>query len=334
MTTPGTLQHNNLMLRVLADKVLSGGALTKEEALSLVDAMGGDNAELFALATEIREKFRPPMVDLCSIISAKTGACPEDCAYCAQSKLSRAEIEKHALVDKDEVLKRARGAKKYGARRFCIVTSGKAPTAREIDTIAEMIAAVKGEGLRPCATLGLLDDDALLKLKEAGLNRFHHNLETSRRYFPEICSTHTYDDKLRTIAAVKRAGLSLCSGGIFGLGESWEDRIDMALELRDIGADSIPINFLVPVKGTPLGDTPPLSPEEALKIVSLYRFLLPDCEVRVCGGRMQTLGELNAMVIAAGADGLLTGDCLTVAGRSAEDDLRLVESSGLEVAKD
>jgi biotin synthase len=320
------------MLRTLADKVLSRESLTKDEALSLVE--GTDAEELFSLATDIREKFRPPTVDLCSIVSAKTGACPEDCSYCAQSKISVAEIEKHRLVAQDYVVERARAAKEFGARRFCIVTSGKGPTARELDDIARMISGVKAAGLLPCATLGILDEGAVRKLKEAGLHRYHHNLETSRRFFPEVCRSHTYEDKLRTIEAVKNVGLSLCSGGIFGLGEEWEDRVDMALELRRLGADSIPINFLVPIKGTPLGDTEPLPPIEALKIISLYRFLLPDKEIRVCGGRVQTLGEYNSRVIEAGADGLLTGDCLTVSGRSAGDDLRLIRDMGLEVATD
>jgi biotin synthase len=264
------------------------------------------------------------VVDLCSIVSAKTGVCPEDCSYCAQSKVSKAEIQKHRLVEKDYVIERARAAKGWGARRFCIVTSGKGPTAPELEKIAEMISEVKEAGLLPCATLGLLDEPELRMLKEAGLHRYHHNLETSRRFFPEVCRSHTYEDKLKTIEAVKRVGLSLCSGGIFGLGEEWEDRVDMALELRDLGVDSVPINFLVPIKGTPLGEAEPLPPMEALKIISLYRFLLPEKEVRVCGGRVQTLGEFNSMVIMAGADGLLTGDCLTVSGRSAEDDLRLI----------
>ncbi len=318
-------------MKSLTDKVLSGATITKQEALSIAEVEGASLFELFSQANRIREARRPPVVDLCSIVSAKTGACPEDCSYCAQSKISKAEISKHGLVGRDYVIERARAAKEWGARRFCIVTSGKTPTASELNKIVGMISAVRDAGLLPCATLGLLDEDALRMLKEAGLHRYHHNLETSRRFFPEVCRSHSYDDKLRTIKAVKRVGLSLCSGGIFGLGEEWEDRIDMAIALRELEADSIPINFLVPVKGTPLGGTEPLPPLEALTIISLYRFLLPDREIRVCGGRLQTLGEFNSMVIMAGADGLLTGDCLTVQGRSAGDDLRLIRDYGLSV---
>jgi biotin synthase len=323
-----------MSLSSLTGKVLGGEALTREESLSLVDAEGAEAFELFASASRVRERFRPPAVDLCSIVSAKTGLCSEDCSYCAQSKISRARVETHGLVGLDHVAERARAARAWGARRFCIVTSGRAPSKEELGRIARMVSAVRREGLLPCATLGLLGEGELRTLREAGLHRFHHNLETSRRFFPEVCRSHGYDDKLRTIGAVKKVGLSLCSGGIFGLGEEWEDRVDMALALRDIGADSVPINFLVPVEGTPLAGAEPLAPLEALRVISLYRMLLPDREIRVAGGRLQTLGELNSFVIMAGADGLLTGDCLTVSGRSAEDDLRMIRGYGLEAATD
>lgn len=300
--------------------------LVREEAMTLASLEGADVFELYCLANRVRERFRGDRADLCAIVSAKTGACPEDCSYCAQSAKSKADIKASQLVRKDFVVERARAAKAAGAKRFCIVTSGRRVSGSELERVCEMIAAVREEGLLPCATLGLLGSGELKTLKEAGLHRYHHNLETSRRFFPEICSTHTYDEKLRTLEEVTSAGLSFCSGGIFGLGEDWGDRVDMALELRRLGADSVPVNYLVPVKGTPLGEARPLHPFEALKIISLYRFLLPDKEIRVCGGRLQTLLEFNSMVFMAGADGLLTGDCLTVAGRAPGDDLRLVEA--------
>ncbi len=305
--------------------------LFREEATALAALEGADVFGLYSQANRIREQLRGDRADLCSIVSAKTGACPEDCSYCAQSAKSKADIKASQLVRKDFVVERARAAKAAGAKRFCIVTSGRKVSGGELERVCEMISAVREEGLLPCATLGLLGSGELKTLKEAGLHRYHHNIETSRRFFPEICSTHTYDEKLRTLKEAKSAGLSLCSGGIFGIGEDWGDRVDMALELRRLGADSVPINYLVPVRGTPLGETRPLHPFEALKIVSLYRFLLPDKEIRVCGGRLQTLGEFNSMVFMAGADGLLTGDCLTVAGRAPGDDLRLVEAYGMRV---
>jgi biotin synthase len=315
------------MIETLVQKALEGEDITRDEALDLSDIP--DSMALFFAANMIREEKRGRKADLCSIVSAKTGACPEDCRYCAQSSAASAEIQAHALMGKPEVIERARRAKEHGAGRFCIVTSGKRASASELERIAEMASAIRDEGLLPCATLGLLNAGELGMLRQAGLHRYHHNLEASRRFFPEVCSTHTYDQKLETIAAAREAGLSICSGGIFGLGETWEDRVDMALELRGLDVDSVPINFLVPVKGTPLGETEPLSPFEALRIVSLSRFLLPEKEIRVCGGRVQTLGEFNSMVFLAGADGLLTGDCLTVSGRDPADDLRLVREYGL-----
>lgn len=317
------------MIETLKSKALAGSSITRDEALAL--CASNETASLFAAADAVRRRFRGDRADLCSIISAKTGACPEDCRYCAQSSSSGTEIVTHPLKPSWEVSERARAALGQGARRFCIVTSGRRSTASELESIGRMVGSVKAEGLKPCATLGMLNTDELRALLDAGLHRYHHNLETSRRFFPEICSTHTYDQKLETIAAAKKAGLSICSGGIFGLGETWEDRVDMALDLRMLGVDSVPINFLVPIKGTPLGDTEPLSPFEALRIVSIYRMMLPDKEIRVCGGRVQTLGEFNAMVFMAGADGLLTGDCLTVSGRRPEDDMRMVRAYGMSV---
>lgn len=327
MTWASPSGHNNAMLETLIQRVLEGHDIPRDEALELAGV--SDPMALFFAAGMIREEKRGRKADLCSIVSAKTGACPEDCRYCAQSSSAEAEIKTHALIGKSEVIERARRAKAHGAGRFCIVTSGKKASPPELEKIAGMAGAIREEGLLPCSTLGLLDAEELGKLKKAGLHRYHHNLETSRRFFPEVCSTHTYDQKIETIRAAKEAGLSICSGGIFGLGETWEDRVDMALELRDLDVDSVPINFLVPVKGTPLGGTEPLSPFEALSIVSVYRFMLPDKEIRVCGGRVQTLGEFNSMVFMAGADGLLTGDCLTVSGRDPDDDMRLVREYGL-----
>ena len=317
------------MIDRIEEKVFSGGTITSEEALALVRVSGPDVFALFSSAAGIRNRFRGNVVDICAIINAKSGACPEDCAYCAQSSSSLSGPPVFPLVDKEVVIGNAAEAKEGGARRFCIVTSGRKAAKGEIERIAVMIAEVRAMGLLPCATLGLLGKEELLLLKEAGLERFHHNIETSERFFPEICTTHTFQEKLRTIDAVKSTGLSLCSGGIFGLGETWRDRIDMASTLREIGPDSVPINFLIPVMGTRLGGHAPLDPFEALKIISLFRFMLPGKEIRVCGGRVQTLGEFHPLIFAAGADGLLSGNYLTTTGRSFGDDLRLIRQQGL-----
>jgi len=314
---------------------MTGVGIGRDEALMLSSLSGPAFFDLFVSAYRIKQHFRDNYVDLCAIISAKAGACSEDCSYCAQSSKSAADIAVFPLLKKDVVLEKAREAKEGGAKRFCIVTGGRRVSRRDLVRIGRMISGVRAIGLLPCATLGLLSKDELSFLKDSGLERFHHNLETSEKFFPIICRTHSYQDKMRTIENVKSTGLSLCSGGIFGLGENWEDRIDMAFALRQIGPDSVPINFLIPIKGTRLGSRSYLEPFEALKIISLYRFILPGQEIRVCGGRMQILGEFQPFLFLAGADGLLTGNYLTELGRGFEDDRRLIQKLGLktELAK-
>ncbi len=318
------------MIKTIEEKVLGSDKISKEEALFITSLSGQDIFDLFSSANRIRTHFRENSIDLCAIINAKSGACPEDCSYCAQSAKSNTEIKTFQLAEKETILQKAKEAKDGGAKRFCIVTSGKKASTDDLTKIAGMVSAVRKLGLLPCATLGLLSGEELIQLKDAGLERYHNNLETSERFFSEICTTHTYQDKLETIQEVKASGLSLCSGGIFGLGETWEDRIDMALALRNINPDSVPINFLTPVKGTRLGVNRMLEPFEALKIISLYRFILPDKEIRICGGRLQTLGEFNSFIFFAGADGLLTGNYLTTLGRNFEDDLKLINQYGLK----
>lgn len=319
------------MLKGLEEKIAAGFPLLRDEAMRLASLSGHEIFEFMAAASRIRYRFRGDRIDLCAIINAKSGACPEDCAYCAQSSGSSSSIAVFPLLDKEAILEKAAEAKNGGARRFCVVTSGRKVSQIELEQIGDTVSALRLLGLLPCATLGLLSEEEIRYLKEAGLERFHHNLETSERFFPSICGTHTYRDKIRTIEAAKAAGVSLCSGGIFGLGEEWSDRVDMALALREIGPDSVPINFLTPISGTRLGFRKALDPLEALKIISLFRFMLPDMEIRVCGGRMQTLGDLHAFIFMAGADGLLTGNYLTTTGRSFEDDLRLIRQCGLKV---
>ncbi len=318
------------MISNLEKKVLDGKGISRLDALFISSISNPEVFNLFSSANRIRNYFRGDNVDLCSIINAKSGTCQEDCSYCAQSHKSTADIKSFSLVEKNIVIHKAKEAKRGGAKRFCIVTSGRKSSKKELSKIADMITEVRLLGLLPCATLGLLSEEELIFLKDAGLERYHHNLETSERFFPEICTTHTYQDKIKTLKEVKSAGLSLCSGGIFGLGEEWEDRIDMAFALREISPDSIPLNFLIPIKGTRLGLRDFLEPLEALKITSIYRFILPDKEIRICGGRMQTLGEFNSFIFFAGADGLLIGNYLTTPGRKLEDDLRLISQYGLK----
>lgn len=318
-------------IRHLEEYILKGSAITKEEADFIVRIPDADIFNLFATANRIRDCFRGNLIGLCSIVNAKSGYCTEDCSFCAQSSRSRAHIDTYPLLEKEHVIQKAREAKKYGIKRFSIVTSGRKVSRRDLHNIADMISGITDLGIVPCASLGLLQEDDFSVLKAAGLDRYHHNLETSSQYFPEICRTHGYDEKIHTIRAAQAAGLSICSGGIFGLGETWQDRIEMAFALRDFDADSVPINFLTPIKGTVLGNRGLLHPLEALKIISLYRLILPRKEIRVCGGRMQVLGEFHSMVFFAGADGIITGNYLTTVGRNPEDDLRLLGMLSLRV---
>lgn len=317
------------MIDNLRDRVISRQSITKTEALQISMIQKIEMFDLFAAANKIRQTFRGDSVDLCAIVNAKSGACPEDCSYCAQSSRSKTETAIYPLINKNAVIEKAKEARDASVKRFCIVTSGRKIGKNELKEICSMIKDIRGIGLLPCSTLGLLNKDELKFLKDSGLERYHHNLETSERFFPEICRTHTYSDKLKTIDAAIAAGISVCSGGIFGMGETWEDRIDMAFKLKELGTDSVPINYLIPVKGTPLGEQDMLNPFEALKIVSLYRFILPQKEIRICGGRMQVLGEFNSMVFMAGADSLLTGNYLTTTGRTFSDDNLLIKDYGL-----
>jgi len=300
----------------------------RKDAFSLLDF---PDEELLALADSARRRRSGNGLDLCSIVNARSGACPEDCTFCAQSAGSRAGAKVYPLVSKEVVRDAACEARKNGARRFCVVTSGRSVSDKDIHRLARLIGVVSECGLKPCATLGIMNRDALGELKAAGLHRYHHNLETSEAFFPNICGSHSYQDKINTIHAAAEEGLSICSGGLFGMGESWEDRVDMALALRELNVDSIPVNFLVPIKGTPLGNRTPLPAAEALRIIAIYRLIMPDKEIRVCGGRDLVLKENNHKIFGAGADGFLIGNYLTTTGRDPEEDLRMIREMGLKV---
>jgi biotin synthase len=318
------------MFKELADKIISGAQLTKFEAVLIAETSENSLDSLFTEAERIRKAFRGDNVDLCAIVNAKSGACPEDCTYCAQSAFNKSEIIVFPFIGEKEILKKAEEAKAGGVRRFAVVTSGKKPTKEEIKYIARALKRIRELGLGACASLGLLDKDELSYLKDHGLERCHNNLETSDNYFSSICSTHKFSDKLKTIEAARATGLDVCSGGIFGMGESWQDRIDLAFRLKELDVISTPINFLNPIQGTRLDHMPFLRPDEALKIISLMRFILPGKEIRVCGGRFQTLGDLHSMIFKAGADSMMTGDYLVTAGVSYAEDLKMIRELGLK----
>ncbi len=286
---------------------------------------------LFYGACRIRDHYNGRGIRLCAIVNAKSGRCPEDCAFCAQSAHHQTEIEAYPLMGPDEILLKAQEAKAMGARRFAIVTSGKALSAKELDDAVQAIRLIKEEaGLIPCASLGMLTKEAALRLKEAGLNRFHHNLETARSFFPSICTTHAYEEDLDTLRRAKEAGLQVCSGGIFGLGESPEQRLELAYTLKEQSVDSVALNFLDPIPGTPLEKAAPLAPLEHLRFVALFRFILPDKDIRICGGREYGLRDLHPLVFWAGASGIMIGNYLTTRGRDHQADLQMIQDLGLE----
>jgi biotin synthase len=318
-------------IRELGEKVLSGKSLSEADAVFISEVPGNLIFELFSSANRARQYFRGEKISLCSIFNARSGACTEDCAFCAQSKKSKAQIESYPLLPAEAVLQKAMQAKKTGIKRFSMVTSGKKIAKKDLLSVAGIIPQIRKQGLLPCASLGLLKKEELYLLKVAGLDRYHNNLETSEGFFRQICTSHRYADKVRTIEAAKSAGLSVCSGGIFGMGETWKDRIDLAFALKHLDVDSVPINFLVPIKGTSLERKSLLHPFEALKVISLFRFILPRKEIRICGGRMQILRQFHSIIFLAGADGMITDNYLTTLGRSPEDDIRLIKMLGFTV---
>ncbi len=286
--------------------------------------------ELISHANQVRKKYVGNRLDLCNILNARCGLCGEDCKFCAQSAKHNAEITTYPLKSKDEMIQAARKAKNIGAERFGIVTSGNRPNAKELKAIAEAILQIKEKvGIIVCASLGALMKEQLKLLKDAGLVRFHHNIETSRRFYPQIVTTHTFDERINTIKAAKEVGLQVCSGGIIGMGETWQDRIDMAYTLRELDVDSVPLNILIPIKGTPLETVEPISAEDVIRTICIFRIILEDKTIKVAAGREATLKDSQIKAFAAGANGMLIGGYLTVKGASLEDDYALT----LEIKK-
>ncbi len=294
--------------------------------------VGRPLAELLAAAGRERQRFSGDRVQFCVIVNARSGACSEDCRFCAQSARHRTGAAIYPLLDAEKLLAAARAQADSGARHFGLVTSGPTVTAQELEALEKAIRLIRAETpLKPCASLGRLSEAELARLQAAGLERYHHNLETSKRFFPQICSTHSWRERVETVRAAQRVGLEVCSGGLFGLGEKWADRIDLALALRELDVRSVPLNFLTPVPGTPLADRRPLEADEGLRIIALFRLLLPRASLRICGGRPTTLGARQAELFAAGADALMTGDYLTTAGISPATDRAMVEGLGLRL---
>lgn len=315
-------------LKELTDKVLNGRQITKEEALFLY---GQPLLELCGSADEIRRRFCANRFDICTIINAKSGSCSENCRFCAQSAYNHTCAASYPLLSKEEIVSQARIDHEQGVLRYSIVTSGKRLSDEEVDAMCETVREIKEKvGILVCVSFGLLKEQQFRKLKEAGVTRVHNNLETSRRNFPNICTTHRFDGKVQAIRAAQSAGLSVCSGGIMGLGETTEDRIDMALTLRELGILSVPVNMLNPIPGTPLENNERLTKEEMQRIVAVYRFILPKASIRLAGGR-GLLPDKGKSCFTSGANAAISGDMLTTAGITTKTDMALLKELGYEV---
>jgi biotin synthase len=307
--------------------------IDEELSLEMLRAGADDIMAVFAAADELRRRHKGDEINLCSIVNARSGACPEDCAFCAQSARYKTAARSYPLMSSDQVLDRAKQAVGFRAREFSVVTSGYKNRKRdEILRIGKAVSAVAGgTTLKVCASLGLLTDEELAGLRAAGLSRYHHNLETARSFFPNICTTHSYDEDVEMVRKAKEQGVYVCCGGIFGMGESLEQRVELAMTLKELDVDSVPVNFLNPIPGTPLGRTSNLSPLDCLKIIAMLRLVLPEKDIVVCGGREVNLRDLQSMIFFAGANGMMVGGYLTTDGRDYKADLKMIEDLGLRV---
>lgn len=281
--------------------------------------------KLMSEADAVRRSFKKERVELCSIFNAKSGLCKEDCKFCAQSSYSNSKINIYKLKSQKEIISAAIKAKETGAERFGIVTSGNTLSWIELNRIAEAVSKItKDLDIKVCASLGALKKEELYLLKESGLLRYHHNIETSKWFYTNVVSTHTFEQRIKTIETAKSVGLEVCSGGILGLGEEWEDRIDIAVILRDLKVDSVPLNFLIPVNGTPFENNKKLTVDEALRSIAIFRIVLKDKPIRIAGGREDILGDSQIKGFLAGATGMIIGGYLTVAGQKIQKDRELI----------
>jgi biotin synthase len=316
----------------LAQKVLAGKNLNRTEIETLRKESQTDIDDLLYWANQIRRKYFGNKIQVCSIVPGRLGGCDQDCAFCAQSVRYNTHLDKKAKVLNDEeILAAARKAKEKGVGHFGIVYSGKAVSETEVVRLERLIEQITNDiGISVCGGFGILSQSQLKRLAKAGMRRYNHNLETSRNHFGKIVSTHTYNDRIDTIKASLDAGVGVCAGGLFGIGETEADRIDMALQIRDLNVDMAPLNFLHPIPGTPMGNQTPLAPREILQTIALYRFILPKTNLKVAGGRVLNLRDTQSWIFYAGCTAIITGDYLTTAGRAVEDDMRMLSDLGLE----
>ena len=322
--------HQNMSLILeLEERLLNGGQVTYEEALLLSEAL--DKEALYAAADRIRAHFHGNRVDLCSIVNARSGRCSENCKWCSQSKFHHTDIEVYDLIPREAAVRQALQNEKAGVRKFSLVTSGRTISHDNLDKLCEIYRTLQQEsGLELCASMGLLDREKMQKLYDAGVRNYHCNIETAPSYFPELCTTHTIGEKKETLRYAREVGMKRCSGGIIGMGETMEQRIEMAFALRNMEVESIPVNVLNPIPGTPMEGTARLSDEEILTTMALFRFINPQAWIRFAGGRTLILG-IQDKALRAGINATIVGDMLTTKGITMEDDIAHIKSLGFEV---
>ncbi len=319
------------LLEGVAERAAQGRGASADEALEL--SASADLRELLAAASTVRRKRFGNRARCCSIMSVKTGRCSENCGFCAQSAHFRTDVRESGVPEVETVRRAARRARDAGATGFGLVASGCGPAPADLPTFLELVRAVHEEGIAAHASLGVIDLDGAIALRRAGVTVYNHNLETARSHFPRICSTHDYDRRLQTVRVLRRAGIERCCGGIFGVGETWEQRVELGTELAGLEVERVPVNFLHPIPGTPLGDMELLGADEALRIVAVLRLMLPAALIQVCGGREKVLGAMQARIFAAGATGMILGDYLATRGQSLDADLQMLADQGMEVGR-
>lgn len=317
----------------IAEKILNGEKIDSHQALDILKSTGAQFSSILAGAHLIREKFFGNTMELCSIINAKSGRCSENCAFCAQSAHAETDAPVYPLKTKDEIVEGARQAEAEGSHCYGIVTSGtRVKPGDELTTILDSIREIRNKtAIEPSASLGILDENTAKALADAGCVTYHHNLETARSFFPQICTTHDYEDDVETVRIAKKSGMKVCCGGIFGLGETLEQRVEMAETIRDLEVDSVPLNFLNPIPGTILQDAKNLKPMDCLRIIALFRYMLPEKRISVCGGREPNLREFQSWIVMAGASGTMIGNYLTTSGRDRNIDLQMFADAEVEV---
>ena len=319
----------------VGDKVLSGRSATMKDIVPLLEAKGPDIMELAAVANRVRVECMGNHIDLCSLLNAKSGRCPEDCAFCAQSVHYKTEAPAYPLMDTDQMVKEAKDAQKSKTGRFCLISSGRDLNDKEFETVLNALSQIRVEtDLALDCSFGTLTQERAEALKKVGVTRYNHNLETAESHFSKICTTHSFQDRIHTIEILKDQGFSICCGGIIGLGESARQRLELAFSLKALGIDCIPLNILNPRPGTPLEHSDPIPPMEIIKTIALFRLILPKGTLKIAGGREVNLRDLQPLALLAGANGLIIGNYLTTPGRSAEDDLAMIRDLGFEVRRD